>query len=558
LNQSIASLEEQLSSTQAGLTAAAKEKENLIAAQTALNEELKKTKASAAENEKALNADLDAAKQELTQTQTELASTQAAMEKAANEAAAAVTALEENNQVLSGELTALRDELTAETQKSAHLQEELDVQSAKPEALQNRLETVLHADTTQQEDLQSLASLILRSFQESLPAAVEGETARPVAISVLIDGKEILTVYYDMTEAQEAQAAEIVKNTNESQSLYQLDLNHEKTAAVVINGAVFNKQAYDIAYAEAFSANPSADKATLRQLTINAMVKTEVFREQAAALQIDPDAQDMESQLWDAVLKNVTVNEQSFAAILEKQQQEEDEILASDPEEYAHMLEAGQIASSSLPEGSRFVKQMIIPTDFSEMDDMKAEMAEKQKRYDEIFPILNGITPKSMSKDAFTKLEAEGNLLARQINQLNSDLKLLESNSNRAMKKAAELALQIKENPDSFDAIAATVQQDEKMPAVGYAVFQGGVSPSEEFVSAALTLKKQGDVSEPIKMADGYHVLYYSEELSKDSASIQAVQEALRQILLEEQRQTIKDSLLKQWLDSAKVDVHIE
>ena len=96
------------------------------------------------------------------------------------------------------------------------------------------------------------------------------------------------------------------------------------------------------------------------------------------------------------------------------------------------------------------------------------------------------------------------------------------------------------------------------MPAIGYAVFKGAAAPGEELVAAALALEKPGDVSEPIQLADGFHVLYYSEEITEDSAVIQTAREELLQEVLTVLRNSMRENLLTNWINEAEVVSHVK
>ena len=545
-----ASLNEQLAKAQADLAEADKKKEELNQTVASLTDQLTEEQKKTAN----LNTQITSLNDELAKTREILASTTSAMEKAGEEAAASIAALEQKNQTLTDEAEALRGSLDAEMQKNASLQEELDVQLAKPDALLRRLEAL----NTEEDNLYTLAGPILRAFRESIPADADGSVTHPVSVSVLVGGQDVLTVYYDFTEAQETQAYEAARKLNEAQNLFQIDLNHDQTAAVVINGTAFGKEAFERVYAEVFTRNPGASQTELNQLTVDEMVKAQVLREHAKAVGIDPDAPDMESRVWEEALKNVAVSAEDFAAALEQRQKEEDAVLASDPAEYARMLEKGQIASAVLPKDSRFIKQLIVPVDMSDMDGIIAEMNRVQKQLDKVSAIISGENGRRPGQKEEEELWKERNLLARQVSQLDSDRKLLLSIEKQAKNQAADLSKQIREQQVTFDAAAALAQQDEAMPAAGYAVFQGAVNPDEEFVSAALALVKPGDASGPVKMADGYHILYYSEEITQDSASIQANWDVMRQELLDQLRKTTQEKLLLKWISEAEVAFNIK
>ena len=552
LNQTVASLTEQLTDAQ-------KNAAELNAQITRLNGELAQAKTAAEEAEKALNAELDAVRNELAETRVILATTTSAMEKAGEEAGNTIAALEEKNRALTDEAAGLRGSLEAETQKFASLQEELDVQSAKPEALFKRLAALQSSGKAPAEDeLRALASPILRAFRDSIPADADDSVTHPVSVSVLVGGQDVLTVYYDFTEAQEAQAYEAARKLNEAQELFRIDLNHDQTAALIVNGTAFGKEAFESVYAEMFALNPAASREELNQLTAETMVKTQVLRERAEALGIDPDTPDMESRLWEEALKNVAVGAEDFAAALDERQKEEDAVLAANPAKYARMLEAGQIASAVLPKDCRFIKQLIVPVDLSDMDEIVAELNKVQKRLDEVYAILYDENSRKPSAKEMEELENERRLLSRQVSQLNSDRKLLLKVEQRAKDQAAGLAQKIREKQVTFEAAAALANRDEAMPATGYAVFKGVQIPDKKLVSAALALKKPGDVSAPIQLADGFHVLYYSEEITQDSAVIQSAQDELRQDVLEALRKTTLETLLNKWISEAQVVLNVK
>ena len=568
---------EQLDQAQAALAAAGQEKEQLTAAVSSLTEQLKgaekktlelntkitvlsqeltKAKASADKTAEALNEKLNEARNELALAREKLASAASAQTKASQEADDRILALEQENQALTEEAAGLRSRLEEEMQKSARLQEELDIQSAKPEALQKRLEAISGAaEPAQAEELNDLASPILRAFRESIPEDPDGGSTHPVPASVVIDGQEIMTVIYDLTQAQEALAYENAETINDSQALYTLDLNHDQPAALTVNGTAFDKTAFQAVYAEMFALNPEASEAELNQLTAEEMTRRQVLREHAEALGIDPDALDMEEKLWEEALKHVQVSEADYSAALQKRQAEEDALLSSDPALYARMLEDGQIASPILPEGCRFVKQLIVPVDVSELDTVLPNLEKLQKQLDKINEEIDG---RIATGKGLENLEEERNLLARQVSQLNSDRRLLEAVERRAREKAADLALQIRNQQITFEDAVALAQQDETMPALGYAVFIGAPGAEEEWIDAALALTQPGDAGEPIRLDDGYHVLYYSEEITESSAVIQAAQDALRQELFAALRDDTRESLLTQWVGNADVTLNVK
>ena len=595
-DKAVAALNEQLKKAQADLDAAKKEKETQDKAVAALNEQLTAAKAAAAkdaEEAAALNvqlakaqADLDAAKKDkeaqdkaAAALNEQLAAAKAAAVKDAEEAAAlneqlakaqadldavkkekeaqdkAAAAL---NEQLTAETERLRAGLEAETLKSAQLQEELNVQAAHPEALAKRLEEVSAMEDAQEEQLLSLSGAILTAFKDSIPADAEGGVRHPVYISVVKDGQVLMTGIYSLTKAQEAQAYQAAQETNESQSLYQIDLNHE-AAALLVNGTVIDKQAFRAAYEEVFSHNPGADEETLKKLAVQEAVKAEVLRQHEEAIGLDPDARNAESKLWETALKNVTVSAEDLSSALAERQAQEDEILASDPAKYARMLEEGEIASAQLPEGSRFVKQLTVPVDFSARANLLPQLEAAQKKLSVVNEIVYGERRYyGYSKDELNEYSKERDKLAKQVYQLNNQQKQLKKAEEEAEAKAAELARQILNNPEAFGDIAAQAQPDEAMPATGYAVFKGAVNPGKAFVTAALALQKQGDVSRPIKMDDGYHVFFYSEEITENSATIQKAQDAVEKELLAQLLETMKADLLLQWVSEANVVSNIE
>ena len=594
LEQSVAALNEQLIQNRAALKTAVQEKENLEKTIASLEFQLNNSKASAEEQEKiftaqaadlnetrkqldqaqkalaagdqekeqlnaagaSLTAQLNAARDELAQAQEQLAAAASAQKKEKDDASNSIAALEEKNQALTAEAAALRGSLDAETQKNARLQEELDVQSAQPEALQKRLEALKGEDgAVAAEKLDELVSPILRAFRESIPADPEDGTTYSVPASVLIDGQEVMTISYYLTKSQEAKAYEAAKQLNDSQTLYQIDLNHDRTAALIVNGTAFGKEAFEAVYAEAFSRNPAASQEELRQLTAEEMTKKQVLQEHAEAMGLDAEDADMESKLWEEALKNVAVSEADFSAALRQRQTDEDAVLASDPAAYARMLEEGRIASPVLPEGSRFVKQLIVPVDISELDKILPELERFQKELDAVNAKIDG---QNLSKSEMEKLQKDRNFLAKQVSQLNSDRKLLLTIEQRAKDKAADLGNRIRTRQITFDEAADLAMRDDAMPAVGYAVFSGAPASDEEWTAAALALESPGDASAPIRLSDGYHVLYYSEEITAASAVIQGAQETLGREMLSALRDAAQENLLNQWIDEAEVVLNVK
>ncbi|MBQ6255094.1 MAG: hypothetical protein IJJ60_00770, partial [Clostridia bacterium] len=108
---------------------------------------------------------------------------------------------------------------------------------------------------------------------------------------------------------------------------------------------------------------------------------------------------------------------------------------------------------------------------------------------------------------------------------------------------------------ESFDTLIAEYSQDTEMPENGYVIGDGRKLPFRDFVVRALNLPRVGSVTKVIVADDGYHILYYAEDLTKDWDSLRNNKVALFAEMLAEKRQQAADEAIAQWISEADIQI---
>lgn len=128
--------------------------------------------------------------------------------------------------------------------------------------------------------------------------------------------------------------------------------------------------------------------------------------------------------------------------------------------------------------------------------------------------------------------------------------------------KATEVYGKAIADPDKFDALMAEYGEDPGMKAepnktLGYLCSET-TSFVPEFLEAALSLKKVGDITKPVQSDHGYHIITLAEIMESGPRSFEEVKESYMGALLSTRQSEAFQALVDQWVAEANIDNRID
>ena len=603
--EKLATAEKALADVQSQMTAL---RSSANADQTALNGLL-----TAADQEKetlqkekdALQADLDAEKDKLTAAEKALADVQSQVTALRSEAAEWKAQTEETAQALA-DAAQEKDQLQAQLQTA---QEELksgadsvqtahaELESARQEqaALQERLNQALSANqalTGQVEELERQSGSQGQEKKENaalrillaklLAAAYNGQTE-----FFSQEGMTSGAVLYENIglERKAAQAAGIEQETPDGE---------EQTPAVTVNGEAITAEQADEAMrfvavsreliAELLPQEADQERSP-RQILQNMAENLALWQKAEAAgltLLSDRELEDLNAaaqrvsvlygvpaesllpelsanlvmnKLRDWAAQGVELSEAEYNQELRARVSANNALFQSSPDKFAKSLETEGFVSYIMPAEYRFVKHIYLPVEIGAYEELNGDIAlAKRKVADleyETALAIQASNPDEARLKREKKQEWENKLA-----EYEAQMEELEARVNQqymdAQSAMADIKAQISNGTADADALIAQYSADADMPAKGYAICDGCTHPFREFVKAALRIPKKGQWSSFQELNDGYHILYYSETLTKDD--VQAAKDQLREDMLAAIRQETVSTSFESWI--AQADIH--
>ena len=263
-------------------------------------------------------------------------------------------------------------------------------------------------------------------------------------------------------------------------------------------------------------------------------------------------AQTLEKlRVWAA--QDVTVTEEEFLQELRQRRAATQALYEEDPDAFCQLIESGE-GYYHYPASFRRIKHIFLAADANAYEQLKADLKKLPNTISDLnHQIAKAATAEEAAKLKEKKAAAEEKLAALQA-QWDATAAQSEQVIQQAQKAAADIYARLKDG-ESIDTLIAEYSQETEMPEGGYVICDGRKLPFREFVVRSLTLPRVGSATRLIVEDDGYHILYFAEDLSNDWASLRNNKAALQAELLAQKRQQAADDAIAQWIEEADIQI---
>ena len=587
-------LQADLATAQTALTAAnqdaEEQKKQTAASIEALNsqlaiaqqekDELNEQLAKAAETEKTLTAEKEALQADLSAAQAALTAANQDAEEQKKQTAASIEALNSQLAIAQQEKDALNGQLAkaAEAEKTltgqlAAAAQEKETLSAQIIALKQDWADTQDKLTAETEKADQLAQTLVRLLV-GLSAGQDGEASLGVG---------------SVTNVRHTMGLE--KNAARSLGLPVED-GDSSGAAMTVNGEAVTKKELDDAldfelllHQYLQNGESPADREEIKDQTIRTLAENRVLWQQAEAAgltsitdkerkSLEETAAHLESEyglpenstlpglfasrvldrLWDDFGFNEPVSEAEYTQALEQKKQENWRLIRNDPEAFARLLETDIQHCYIVPAGYRFVKHIFLPVELGEYKRVQEKIIQTEKllkKADNALILANNdgdaaeIAAKKQEKEAIEETLAA----------LQAEWAVLEPSIQAAQQIIAQINRSIKDGTADVDALIAQYSADKDMPSAGYAVCESSSHPSPALAKTGMVLYAEGTWSTSIEMEDGYHLLYYSKDLTRSKENLAASYALLREEMNAAKRMEAAESTIAGWV--AKADIRM-
>ena len=562
LNGRIDALEATLQETQASLSAERQENE-------ALNTQLTNTSATLAQTQDALTAkrqENDALNTQLTNTSAALAQTQETLNSTNTTLAqtqASLTAEIQSNEEKRQRISALEDDLlatqaiaTEESDRNAMLLGQLENLVA---AMQT--ETTFQLVDTDTGDGDKLSALLNQyvGLETQADASIRRQGILPQADQEE-DGSEIvLTVNGETVSRAKVERAletsllirkHVLEQHPEWEGQPSLSLDRTVAARQIITQMAENMALWQKAQSLGLDVMTDAELQALIDAAIEQQAITGYSAEEMLPSLLV--SQTLE-KLRDWAAQDVTVTEEEFLKELPARRSASQAQYESDPDAFCQVVESGK-GYYHYPTALRRIKQIFLPTDVKAYEQLKSDLEETRKYIDE----LDYAIYRSGNREEIKRLKQKREAMKEKLEKLQAQWDATAGQSEQALQQAQQAAADIYARlsaGESFDTLIAEYSQDTEMPENGYVIGDGRKLPFRDFVVRALNLPRVGSVTKVIVADDGYHILYYAEDLTKDWDSLRNNKVALFAEMLAEKRQQAADEAIAQWISEADIQI---
>lgn len=275
-----------------------------------------------------------------------------------------------------------------------------------------------------------------------------------------------------------------------------------------------------------------------------------------------------EEKLKDSVVKDVTVSDDDITADYNSK------VTAAQSSYAQNLSQFGTDVSNGTtiyyrPAGYRYVKNILIKLsdeDSKTISDLNTQLTSKQSDLDtnttSIAALPTDATADTADQaasrtsltDAKTQLEAD-------IADLTKQLDAAKTKAYAAIQpKVDEVKTKLAAGED-FDALMAEYGEDTGMQndpgkTNGYPVCAGDTNYVEEFTTAAMTLVKVGDVSEPFQTQFGIHIVKYVSDITEGAVPLDEVKDAVSADVLKTKQDDLYQTTLDQWIKEANAKTY--
>ena len=251
--------------------------------------------------------------------------------------------------------------------------------------------------------------------------------------------------------------------------------------------------------------------------------------------------------------QEVTLSDAEFTKELNSRKFATQALYEKNPDAFAKLIESGE-GYYHYPTAYRRVKVIFLAADAVAYEQLKSDLKRAKTYLNDLNYELSLAKTKDERESLKQKKEAATEKLAALQAQWDATAAQSEQAIAQAQQDIADIYARLKAG-ESFDALIAEYSDSTDMPEGGYAVGEGNKLPFRDFVVRSLSLQQEGNVTQPITTADGYYILYYAQDLSKDWAALRSNTAALRTEMLAQKRQQAADDAFAQWIAEADIQI---
>ena len=541
LNGRITELEANLKSTEDSLTAKRQENEALTAQLTSTTATLAKTQ-----------DDLTSTKTTLANTQEDLTNTKATLANTQDALAAETQDNEEKRQ----RIAVLEGDLADEEDRNSKLLGQLENLVA---AMQT--ETTFQLVDTDAEGGDELTTLLNQyvGLEALADASVRRQGILPEQAAEADESETVLTVNGEAVSRAKVESAietallirkHVLEQHPDWENQPSMSMDRTVVARQIVTQMADNLALWQKAQSLGLDVMTEAERQAIIDQAIEQQAITGYSAEELLpSLLVSQTLEKL--RVWAA--QDVTVTEEEFLRELSQRRTATQALYEEDPDAFCQLIESGE-GYYHYPASFRRIKHIFLPADAIAYDQLKTDL-KKTNNYiiDLNYRIATAATSDEAARLKDKKAAAEEKLADLQT-QWDATAAQSEQVIQQAQAAAADIYDRLKAG-ESIDTLVAEYSQDTEMPEGGYVVCDGRKLPFREFIVRSLTLPCVGSATRLIVADDGYHILYFAEDLSNDWASLRNNRADLQAEMLAQKRQQAADDAIAQWIEEADIQI---
>ena len=268
------------------------------------------------------------------------------------------------------------------------------------------------------------------------------------------------------------------------------------------------------------------------------------------------------------VVKDVTVAEEDVKADYDAKVESAKAEYEASPAAYGTAVTNGT-TTYYVPAGYRYVKHILrtfTEEDSAKITDLNSQLSSAQTQLSNVEASLADLGEDASADDEPTaqqrkELTDTQTALNAQIADLQTQLDAAKEAGYAALQPTVEEIQGKIAAGEDFDALMEQYGQDPGMqrePAktVGYPVSAASSNWVTEFRDAAMALSTVEAVSEPVRSANGIHIIKYISDAAEGAVAYDTVKEGIQSALLSAKQDELYNSTVAQWVTDAKAKIY--
>ncbi|HPF87920.1 MAG TPA: peptidylprolyl isomerase [Candidatus Limiplasma sp.] len=280
-------------------------------------------------------------------------------------------------------------------------------------------------------------------------------------------------------------------------------------------------------------------------------------------------------KLKEEIVKDVAVTDEEIETEYNTNLETAMETYASDLTQYASDVNSGDIIYY-VPDGYRYVKNLLVKIsdeDSDTIDSLTAQIADDQdslqSTQDAIDELTSGTDEDTETNDeqaendakSLEELSMQAEALTEEIDDLTTQLETTTENAYAAIQPTIDEIVAKLDAGEDFDTLMEEYGEDSGMKSeptksTGYLLCDGLTTYVDEFMDAAMALKKVGDVSDPFRTDYGIHIVEYASDLASGDVALDDIRDDIEAELLTDKQDTLYDETVAQWVTDANAKTY--